>query len=173
MGAALRAKRLPSVLKVTRIYHRREVPRRALNASALLVLFFTLAALASAQTGELQPDDLARLTRQIRGSIEDKRSALFEIRNLRSAQASAIALPALRDGNEIVRATAAASVVFLPPTEAARAVLPLVDDKAEFVRREAATALGDIGDSSATAALIRLMYRDKILEVRSGSLSPC
>lgn len=169
MGTALRAKRLPSVLRVTRRSHRREVKRRGI-VSALLVLFFALALSATGQTATGIPTDVAeRLRRQIAGSIEEKRAALFEIRNMRSAEASMIALPALRDKNEIVRATASGSVVFMHAADAAAAVLPLIGDKAEFVRREAAAALGEIGYASATAPLIRLMTTDKIQEVRAAA----
>lgn len=79
-----------------------------------------------------------------------------------------MALPALRDGEEVVRATAAASVVFLPSSEAAGALLPLLGDKAAFVRKEAAYALGTVGDASATSALVS-MLNDKDLEVRSAA----
>lgn len=103
------------------------------------------------------------------GSVEEKRNVLFEIRNLKSEKASRLAIPALRDGSEIVRATAASSVIFLPKTEAASVLLPLLNDKAEFVRREAAYALGEVGDSSATVPLLRIMARDKILEVRNAA----
>ena len=104
-----------------------------------------------------------------RGDTEAKREALFQIRNLRSAEASRLALPALKDSNEIVRATAAGSVVFLPPDEAAQALLPLLSDKAEMVRREAAYALGEAGDPSAVTALTALLQRDKIIEVKGAA----
>jgi HEAT repeat protein len=113
---------------------------------------------------------LTRLQNQInQGSIEEKRSALSEIRNLRSESASRIALPALRDKDAMVRATAAGSVIFLPRSEAAGALLPLLDDRSEFVRTETAYALGNVGDRSATSQLARLMRDDKILEVRTAS----
>jgi len=60
-------------------------------------------------------------------------------------------------------------VVFLPSPDAARAVLPLLNDKSEFVRREAAYALGEIGDTSATAPLIALLQKERILEARSAA----
>jgi HEAT repeat protein len=90
----------------------------------------------------------ARLRGQIASdSVEAKRSALFEIRNYSSPEASRLALPALTDKDEIVRSSAASSVVFLPKDEAARALVPLLGDRAEFVRREAAFALGEVGDA--------------------------
>ncbi|MDM7922537.1 MAG: hypothetical protein QUS14_09590, partial [Pyrinomonadaceae bacterium] len=55
-----------------------------------------------------QQPSLAELEQSIRsGDVEAKREALFQIRNLRSAEASRLAIPALKDANEIVRATAA------------------------------------------------------------------
>jgi HEAT repeat protein len=103
------------------------------------------------------------------GTTEEKREALFQIRNLRSAEASRLALPALKDSNEIVRATAAGSVIFLPAGEAATALLPLLTDKTEMVRREAAYALGEAGDPSAVTALTTLLRRDKIIEVKGAA----
>lgn len=102
--------------------------------------------------------------------IEKRRDALFEIRNLRSEQASRLAIPALTDTSEIVRATAASSVTYLPANEAADLLLPLLNDKAEFVRREAAHALGKIGSSKATGPLLRILQKDKALEVRNASV---
>ena len=126
-------------------------------------------ALAQA-SDEISPDTAIRLRDQIASSsVESKRSALFEIRNFRSASASRLALPALLDRDPIVRSTATASVVFLPKEEASQALLPLLADRQEFVRREAAYALGDVQDFAATAPLIRLMQSDKILEVRTAA----
>ena len=103
------------------------------------------------------------------GNVEAKREALFQIRNLRSEQASRLAIPALTDSNEIVRATAASSIIFLPTDEAAGLLVPLLNEKAEFVRREAAYALGKVGSRNATDALLQHLQKDKILEVRSAS----
>ncbi|MFN2412897.1 MAG: HEAT repeat domain-containing protein [Pyrinomonadaceae bacterium] len=107
-------------------------------------------------------------TKASSGTIEEKRDALFEIRNARSELASRLALPALRDANEIVRATAAASVVFLPRDEAAAVVMPLLGDRAEFVRREAAYALGVVGSAQAVNPLIELFRKEKVVEVRGA-----
>jgi HEAT repeat protein len=154
------------------VNHRRE---RCFFVLCLCWLVFTLTIGTSGQAleaklDELSPDDAARLQSQIeRGSKEEKRTALSEIRNLRSASASRIALPALRDKDEVVRATAASSVIFLPREDAARAVVPLLDDKAEFVRREAAYALGEIGHSLATAPLVKLIRSNAMLEVRTAA----
>lgn len=114
--------------------------------------------------------DLTQYASQIRGgSVEEKREALFQLRNLRSPDASRVAIPALRDSNKMVRATAAASVVFLPPYEAAAVLIPILSDKDEFPRREAAYALGKVGHSSATARLVQVFKSDKSLEVRAAA----
>lgn len=113
----------------------------------------------------------ARITSQITsGSTEQKRSALSEIRNLQTEKASRLAISALRDKDEIVRATAASSVVFLPKAEAIIALTPLLNDKAPFVRREAAYALGNVGSSEAAAPLLRLLQKEKQVEVRTASV---
>jgi HEAT repeat protein len=119
---------------------------------------------------KISPDVAARLQQQISSdSIEAKRAALFEIRNLRSPSASRLAIPALKDKNLIVRASAAASVVFAPKAEASAALIPLLNDKDEFVRRESAYALGDVQDRATTAPLTRLMQDDKIIEVKTAA----
>ncbi len=102
-------------------------------------------------------------------SVEQRREALFQIRNLRTPEASRIAITALNDSDEIVRATAAASVIFLPPAEASQSLIPLLTDRSAFVRREAAYVLGKAGDSSATVPLIRVLEQDRDLEVRSAA----
>ena len=113
---------------------------------------------------------IARLKGQIASdSVEAKRSALFEIRNYSSAEASRLALPALTDKDVMVRSSAASSVIYLPRSEAARALLPMLGDRAEFVRREAAFALGEVGDASATTPIASVMQRDKVLEVRTAA----
>lgn len=105
----------------------------------------------------------------LRGDTETKRDALFQIRNLRSAKASLLAVPALSDSEEIVRATAVSSVVFLEKQESARLLIPLLADKAPFVRRECAFALGSVGSAAATTPLIATMQHDKDPEVRSAA----
>lgn len=145
--------------------------RETMRVPLLLVSLFAAAIGSLAQApSDVSADTAARLNRQIMaGSTEEKRSALFEIRNLRSPVASSIAVPALSDKNELVRATAASSVVFLPKTDAARELIPLLTDRADFVRREAAHALGEVGDASGTLPLVRLMQSDKIFEVRTAA----
>ena len=103
------------------------------------------------------------------GSTEEKRNALFEIRVLHSEEAARLAIPALSDPLEMVRATAVSSVVFLPPSQAVKLLTPLLNDPASFVRRETAFALGEVGDRSATAALVQDLQREKEIENRSAA----
>lgn len=121
------------------------------------------------------------LSQQIRtGNTEQKREALFQIRNLRTEQASRLAIPALSDKEDIVRAAAAASVVFLPKIEASRLLIGLLKDKASFVRKEAAFALGEVGDAVTSlgegnendiaSSLGAVLQMDKDPEVRSTAV---
>ncbi|MBA2335045.1 MAG: HEAT repeat domain-containing protein [Pyrinomonadaceae bacterium] len=145
----------------------------------IFILLFVLSVFACdffAQNSVSMPDNnewpviSASLSSQIAsGSIEQKREALFQIRNLQTEQASRLAVPALTDSNEIVRATAASSVIFLPEVEAAAVLISLLRDKAEFVRREAAYALGKVGNANAISSLLQTLQKDKILEVRTAS----
>ena len=104
------------------------------------------------------------------GSAEEKRSALFDLRNLETPEASRIAVPALRDKDEMVRVTAAYSVVFLPPDEAAQALLPNLGDKSVYVRKETSYALGKARSSIAVRPLVEIMGRDKASDVRSAAI---
>jgi HEAT repeat protein len=131
----------------------------------LLFAFFAFFA------GSSPAQNLDALAERIRsGNAEQKRQALFEIRNLKSEAASEIALSALKDSDEMVRASAAFAVIYLPPEKALTALLPLLDDKAEIVRRETAYALGKIQNPKAVAPLIGLYQKDKIAEVRAAAV---
>jgi HEAT repeat protein len=130
-------------------------------------LFFVFGAFFAVQ---VSAQDLETLSEQVRsGSVEEKREALFQIRNLESAEASRAAIAALRDRSDIVRATAAFSVIFLPPAEAVQSLVPNLKDKSEIVRRETAYALGLVGDPSATASLLQTLNKDRALEVRTAA----
>jgi HEAT repeat protein len=147
----------------------RRSPSVSLRSIPILLLLLLLQAFAIAQTENSWPQTESRLIQLLSGNSEQKRTALAEIRNLRTEQASRLAVPALHDKDEIVRATAAASVVFLLPPEAAAALLPLLSDKKPFVRREAAYALGIVRDRSATQRLINVLNTDRDREVRSAA----
>ena len=105
-----------------------------------------------------------------RGNAEQKREALRQIRNLESETASRVAVPALRDSSEIVRATAAFSLIFLSRDEAFATLAPLLRDKKELVRREAAYALGAVRNPNAVAPLLQIFQKDKIAEVRNAAI---
>ena len=140
--------------------------KRGMALRPIRLFFFTfLAILASA--GSTFSQDLDQLAKQLRsGSTEEKRTALMQLRSLRSADASRIAVAGLGDNAAIVRATAASSVTFLPAPEAAAALLPLLNDKDEFVRKEVAYSLGDVGDPASTPQLTHTVTSDKSPEVR-------
>lgn len=126
-------------------------------------LFFLLTFDATAQ-------DLTALETAIRtGTTEQKRDALFQIRNFRSEIASRSAIPALTDTDPIVRATAASAVTFLPKPEAITALSSLLADKDAFVRKETAYALGKVEHPDAAAPLIALLGRDRDLEVQAAA----
>ncbi|MBS1798072.1 MAG: HEAT repeat domain-containing protein [Acidobacteria bacterium] len=134
-------------------------PRRL---SLAVCLVFLLAAHSFAQ-------NLDNLAGQIdNGSSEQKRSALFELRNRQTAEASRAALPALRDADEAVRATAAFAVIYLPPAEAFAALAPNLADPSELVRRETAYALGRVADRNAVGQLIETYRKDKSTEVKNA-----
>ena len=104
------------------------------------------------------------------GNVEEKREALKQIRNLETAEASSLAVPALRDSSEIVRATAAFSVIFLPLDEAFKVLSPLLSDKKEIVRRETAYALGKVRNPLAVNPLLQVFQKDKNAEVRNAAI---
>lgn len=137
----------------------------------MLCLLCVLAEISSAQN-QIDWSAQSEVFSQIiaGGTIEQKRDALLRIRNLEITQASRLAIPALGDKSEIVRATAASSVVFLPPNEAAPILIPLLADKKPFVRREAAFALGTVGSPSAIVPLLRVLQTDKVAEVRNAAI---
>lgn len=105
-----------------------------------------------------------------RGNVEQKRDALLQIRNLQTAEASQIAVPTLKDSSEIVRATAAFSVIYLPTDEAAQNLLPLLADKKPLVRRETAYALGKVGAINTIDALLKVFQKDKSSEVKNAAI---
>ncbi len=102
------------------------------------------------------------------GTIEEKRDALYRIRNVNTADASRIAVIALNDSAEIVRATATHSILAIPHDEAAQILLPLLKDKSAYVREETAYALGKTGSKLAADSLILLLQKDKSDEVRGA-----
>lgn len=102
------------------------------------------------------------------GEIEDRREALMRLRALQRPEASRVALSALNDPVPIVRATAAAAVLWLPATESTAGLIPLLNDKDEFVRQQAAYALGQTHSRSGVAPLIERLT-DKKDSVRGAA----
>ncbi|MEP6947269.1 MAG: HEAT repeat domain-containing protein [Acidobacteriota bacterium] len=131
--------------------------------AVLVFLFTTLFPAIFAQ-------DLTQLSEQINlGSVEQKRDALGKVRNLRSDASSRLALAALVDSDELVRATAINAIIYLPEPEVAAALTPLLSDRSEFIRREAAYALGEARSASAVSSLCRSVLSDRAAIVRSAA----
>ena len=101
--------------------------------------------------------------------IEERRSALMRLGNLRRSDASRVAASGLTDVAPIVRVTAAHAILSLPPAEAATLLIPLLQEKLEFVRREAAYALGETRSRSGVAPLISILVSDKETGVRAAA----
>jgi HEAT repeat protein len=100
---------------------------------------------------------------------EERRDAVMRLGSMHHPAASRAALPALRDAVAIVRATAAAAIMSLPPVETAGYLIPLLEDKDEFVRREVAFALGSTHNLSAVEPLIERLNSDKRDSVRGAA----
>lgn len=116
----------------------------------------------------LQAEIEKQRRRLVSVEIEDRRDALMRLRAMQHPDASRVALSALSDPTPIVRATAAASVLWLPPNESAAGLIPLLSDKEEFVRQQAAYALGQTRSHAAVAALIERLT-DKKDSVRGAA----
>jgi len=103
-------------------------------------------------------------------NTEAKRNVLLQIRELKSEEASRVATKALRDRNEIVRATAASSIIGLPPAEAVTVLTPLLRDRSPFVRTEAAYVLGNVGYTrSKLPLLVEILQKDAAKEARAAA----
>ncbi|MEK6279276.1 MAG: HEAT repeat domain-containing protein [Acidobacteriota bacterium] len=101
--------------------------------------------------------------------VEERRDALTRLGSMGHPEASRAALTALRDPLPLVRATAAASILYLPSDEAAASLIPLLSDKDEFVRREAAYALGKTRSKAAVSRLSEVLLTDKEDAVRGSA----
>lgn len=136
------------------------------NVSRFLFLLFIFLFVSSADA-----QDLTAFSETIaKGSSEDKRTVLQQIKLIATPAASRIAIPALRDKDLMVRATAAACIGLLPAEEAFGLLNPLLSDKQEFVRREAAYALGGVKTVESVQALLNTLRRDKVYEIRTAAV---
>ena len=102
--------------------------------------------------------------------VEERRDALARLGNLKRAESSSVALGALNDSEDIVRATAAHALGGLPAPEVVAALIPLLNDKAEFVRQEVAYVLGETGNRGAVEPLIARLSIDKKNSVRGAAV---
>lgn len=139
-----------------------------------LLTFIAIAVISLSAFGQESDVDWPAVEAQLsqaiaQGTNEQKRDALFATRNYRTERASRLALPALSDPDEIIRATAASSVVFLPPSEAVQRLIPLLSDRQPFVRKEAAYSLQKVGSPDAANSLIPVFSKDRDLEVRAAA----
>lgn len=105
----------------------------------------------------------------VSGTVEEKRSALYEIRIRDSEEASLLAIPALSDPEDMVRATAVAAIIRLPASDAVSLISPLLEDLSEFVRQESAYALGSLGSPLSEDKLLLTLKNDKALSVRTAA----
>lgn len=108
-------------------------------------------------------------TRLSSADVEERRDALTRLRSMHNPEASRAALQGLKDPEAIVRASAAAAILSLPPEESVANMIPLLIDKDEFVRREIAYALGKTRNRTAVSTLIELLLNDKIDSVRAAA----
>ena len=138
------------------------------NSQSFLILFcFIVIGVSTSSVSAQTPKQLKFHAERLQfGEVEVKRNSLYELRNFTSESASRVAIPALKDFSEIVRATATHSVVYLPKDEAAQILLPLLNEKSRYVRRETAYALGKVRDPKASRRLTALLQNDKEREVK-------
>ena len=118
----------------------------------------------------LAQDAIQRQQQRLNSSdVEERRDAVMHLGAMRREAASRAVLPALKDAEPIVRATAAKATLSLGSDASAGYLLPLLNDKDEFVRRETAYALGMTKSRSATTALGERLLSDKEDGVRAAA----
>lgn len=126
--------------------------------------------IASGSAASVNAQNLQKLSESIvNGNTDQKRDALSQVRNLGTEDASRIAIPALSDPDEVVRATAANAVTHLPKPEVSSVLVPLLRDRSEFVRGEAASALGRAQIEGSVTALAESALHDKAASVRAAA----
>lgn len=160
----------------------KHLPRAAFWLTLCLLLFVCFPSPLTAKAvhafalqtpaGSLTPLQLEIETQTRRlGSLEteERREAVTRLGSMHHPTASRAASPALHDSVPIVRATAAAAISSLPPSERAGLLIPMLADKDEFVRREVAFALGRTRNQSAVQPLIERLTSDKKDSVRGAA----
>jgi len=114
--------------------------------------------------------EIERERRRLSSSeTEERRDAVMRLGWMKRPESSRVAVAALSDASETVRATGASAVLSLPPDEAAAVLLPLLKDKKEFVRQETAYALGHTRSRTAVNGLIAMLSSDKEASVRGAA----
>ena len=103
------------------------------------------------------------------GSIDEKREALYQIKLLKSAEFSLLAALALKDANEIVRATAAGAIIYLPEEEALKYLQPQLKYKSLLVKKETLYSIGKIHSNLSAEILIEFLRREKNIELKSAA----
>jgi HEAT repeat protein len=159
----------------------KNLPRSAFALALCLVapshLPVAFANLSNVFVGQTNPGSLTPLQIEIEkqrerlgsAEIDERRDAVTRLGSMHHPAASRAALPALHDSTAIVRATAAAAILSLPPGESGGYLIPLLVDKEEFVRREVAFALGKTHHLSAVQPLIERLNSDKKDSVRGAA----
>jgi HEAT repeat protein len=136
----------------------------------ILVLSLFVCTFFASTTISQNPINFEEFIRKLAsGSVEEKRDVLYSLRNFGTVESSLVAIPALTDFSEIVRATAVASVVYLRIDEASRVLIPLLNDPSEYVRRETAHALGKVRSPNSLKPLLDALQNDKNPEVRAAA----
>jgi HEAT repeat protein len=144
----------------------------ALLAGLLFIIVPASAQQNASSASQLTPFqlDVEKQRRRLTSSeTEERRDAVMQLGQMKSAESSRVAAVGLRDSSAIVRATATHAVLTLPPDESAALLLPLLQDRDEFVRQETAYALGQTRSRTTVSALVAILGRDKKDSVRGAA----
>jgi HEAT repeat protein len=125
---------------------------------------------AAQHLAEAKRAEIARLASLLQsGDEEERRNAVHMLAAMRDPATTEALRAALEDKAERVRAAALAGLGHLQePALAPFIAIHLTKDKSPFVRKVAAYALGQLGGSEATPALV-VGLRDKDMEVRGAA----
>ncbi len=143
--------------------------RRIIEHQLALLFVWVLISIGTSAQAQTR-DELAKFqTVLINGNNEEKRNALFNLRNFESPEASEVAKTSLKDPDELVRATAAGAVVYA--NDASLFIAPLLEDQFPFVRKEAAYSIARTGNADifTRTRLANMIFDDKFAGVKSAS----